>query len=361
MTTDLVTLTAPVFEIDGDIARNLARDVAWLQVAEDIDGLRQLEAAFYAVDPFVELADGELVHLDGADIGFGRELAVSLGPDDDHHTVFIGAISAIGVEIREDAMPLVSICAEDAFEALRMTRRSRTYRNATDADIARQIADDHGMSTLTDADGPTYDLVQQLNQTDLAFLRERADRLAAEVWVGDGRLGFAARARRPGPALTLVFGNELLDARLEADLAHQRTHVRVSGFDAHQRTVIERVADSSAVAAEARGGTTGPSLLEQSFGQRPTHRVHDVPLTGNEAQAWARAEMLARSRRFVTVHGETSGTPAMVVGATLTLERVGQIFEGDGYFVTEVRHTFDLDRGHRTHFRAERPTITEGA
>lgn len=361
MTTDLVALTAPVFEIDGDMARDLARDVAWLEVAEDVDGLRHLQASFYAMDPFVDLVDGDLVHLDGTDIGFGREISVSLGPDEDHHSVFLGTISAIGVELSEDAMPLVSVCAEDAFEALRMTRRSRTFRNVTDADIARQIAADHGMSTFIDADGPSYDVVHQLNQTDLGFLRERADRLAAELWVNDGELGFATRDRRPGPDLTLVFGNELLSARLQADLAHQRTHVRVSGYDANQRAVIERASDSSAVAAEAEGGTTGPSLLARTFGQRPTHRVNDMPMTGDDAEAWSRAEMLARSRRFVTVLGETSGTPRMAVGATLTLERVGQIFEGAGYYVTEVRHTFDLDRGHRTHFRAERPNIRDGA
>ena len=35
----------------------------------------------------------------------------------------------------------------------------------------------------------------------------------------------------------------------------------------------------------------------------------------------------------------------MVVGSRLTLERVGAPFEGDGYYVTRVRHTYDLAHG----------------
>jgi hypothetical protein len=31
-------------------------------------------------------------------------------------------------------------------------------------------------------------------------------------------------------------------------------------------------------------------------------------------------------------------------------------FEGDGYYVTHVRHTFDLKHGFRTRFEAERVT-----
>ncbi|MFV0257738.1 MAG: phage late control D family protein [Acidimicrobiales bacterium] len=353
-----MTLNAPVFTVDGDLARELARDVVWLDVAEDVCGLRRLEAAFDAADPFGG-EDGDLLHLDGATIGFGRELTVSLGPDDDQHIVFVGTISALAAERTEGTIPLTTVWAEDRLDALRTTRRSRTYHDLSDADIARLIAADHRLTPAVDAAGPTYDRVQQINQTDLAFLRERAERVGADVWLDGTRLVFAGRDRSAGPAVTLVYGNELIAVRARADLAQQRTAIRVSGYDAAQRAVIEREAGPTTIDAEVTGGRTGPAVLERAVGPRPGHRVRDVPLSGDEAEAWARAEMLGRCRRFVTVEGETSGTPALTVGAALTLERVGGIFAGGGYRVTEVRHTYDPERGHRTGFRAERPTITE--
>jgi hypothetical protein len=43
------------------------------------------------------------------------------------------------------------------------------------------------------------------------------------------------------------------------------------------------------------------------------------------------------------------------------LQRVGSAFAGDGYYVTRVCHTYDLVRGLRTHFDAERSTVNEVA
>jgi phage protein D len=91
-----------------------------------------------------------------------------------------------------------------------------------------------------------------------------------------------------------------------------------------------------------------------------SHRVRDVPLVDAEARAWARAEMLRRARGFVTAAGTTSGTPDMVIGSKLHLDRVGAPFTGSGYYVTRVHHSYDRDRGFQTHFEAERATVNEG-
>ena len=71
--------------------------------------------------------------------------------------------------------------------------------------------------------------------------------------------------------------------------------------------------------------------------------------------------MLRRCRGFVSVTGTTDGTPDMVVGSRVSLDRVGAPFNGNGYYVTQVRHTYDLEHGYRTHFEAERATLNEGA
>src|SRR5262249_30767976 len=111
---------------------------------------------------------------------------------------------------------------------------------------------------------------------------------------------------------------------------------------------------------EISGGRTGPDVLQRAFGERVSFRVREVPLTSGEARAWARAEMLRRARGFVRVSGTTRGSPDMIVGSKLTLERVGGPFSGDGYYVTRVCHTYG-SHGHRTTFEAERPTLKDNA
>lgn len=361
MTEPLLVSTAPVFEVEGEVRGELARDLIRLEVDETTSGLKTLTARWVAQGPVPGSSIEGLRYLDGAILDFGKELAVSLGPADTARTVFKGLISALEVEWREGEVPEVVALAEDKLMSLRMTRRFRTYENMSDADIASAIAGEHGLQARVDADGPTYDRVQQWNQSDLAFLRQRARLIQAEIWLLDDALYFQTRDKRSATTVTLVQGNHLLEARLRADLAHQRTGVHVSGYDAGAREAIDESADGGVLGAEAPSGTTGPDVLSRAFGERASYRVREVPLAGTEATAWAKAEMLRRGRQFVTVAATTRGTPDLVVGSRVTLEGVGHPFEGPAYYVTRVTHTYDSSEGHRTRFLAERATVQEGS
>lgn len=359
MTESLLTYTGPVFEIEGEANAELGRDILHLEIHETTAGLKTLKARFIGIGPSGTGAQQQL-YLDGSVFDFGKKLSVVLGATPAAHTVFTGWITAIEADFKEGEESEVVIFAEDKLMNLRMTRRMKTYENVSDADIASAIAAEHGLTPAVDADGPTYDLVQQWNMSDLAFLRERARRVQAEIWMEDETLNFKSRSNRTTTELTLVQGNHLISLRARADLAHQRTKVKLSGYDASQRERIEEEAGEDAIQAEVSGGLTGPSVLQRAFGDRVSYRVRDVPLTSGEATDWVKAEMLRRARRFVVVAGTTRGSADMVVGSKLTLERIGNPFEGSGYYVTSLCHTYDTQNGFRTHFEAERATVQEG-
>lgn len=357
MIESLLAAAAPVVSVDGQVAGELARDLVRLEVEERTDGLRTLQLRLLAWGPRADSPEEQLLYLDGRLLDFGKRVRVSVGPGGEDATIFEGAITGIEASLDEAREPEVVIFAEDRLMDLRMTRRMRTYEEVSDEQIAEKIASDHGIGSSVAAPGPTYPLVQQWNLSDLAFLRERAARLQAEVWIQDSTLHFESRTNRSAPSLTLVQGNHLIAACVRADLAHQRTKVKVSGYDAESREAITEEAGADVLSAEAGSGLTGAAVLQRALGERVSYRVQDVPLVATEARDWAKAEMLRRGRSFVTIDGVTRGSPTLVVGGTVTLERVGPPFEGDGYRVIEMRHTYDLTNGYRTHFRAERATI----
>ncbi len=360
MTEALLTYAGPVFEIEGQPNVELARDILHLEVHETTAGLKTLTARFIAIGSTGSSAEQRQLYLDGSVFDFGKKVSVVLGASPAAHTVFTGWISAIQADFKEGEEPEVVIFAEDKLMKLRMTRRMKTYENVSDADIASAIASEHGLTPAVDADGPTYDIVQQWNMSDLAFLRERARRIQAEIWIEDETLNFKSRNNRTATELTLVQGNHLIALSARADLAHQRTKVKLSGYDAAQGERIEEEAGEDAIQAEVSGGLTGPAALQRAFGDRVSYRVRDVPLTSSEATDWVKAEMLRRARGFVVVNGTTRGSADMVVGSKLTLERTGNPFDGPGYYVTSIRHTYDSQNGFRTHFEAERATVQEG-
>jgi phage protein D len=353
----LLSSSTPVFRVDDAREGGLARDLVRLEIDEDTAGMKRLAARFTAWGPSVRDGEEGELWFDRAVIDFGKRLAVAIGATGADRTIFEGVISALESDQREGREPELVVFAEDDLMRLRLKRRFKTYADVTDADIVRAIAADHGLTPDIDADGPTHPVVQQWNLSDLAFLRERARLLQADLWALEGKLGFKTRDKRDGAELTLVLGGNLLLLEARADLAHQRSEATVSGYDIDERGAIDETADASIAAAEAGDGQKGAELLEQAFDTAMTFRAREAPASPDAAQAWARAELLRRARRFVTLKGVTSGSPELMVGGRISLQRVAKPFLGGGYYVTRVTHTYDRLDGHRTAFEAERATV----
>ena len=173
----------------------LARDLQRLEIEHTTEGLKTLQARFLGYGrPSDDGGDREL-HLDGT-LDFGKRVEVYLGPAGGDRRVFQGKVSAIELVVDEGGPSEVVIFAEDRLMDLRMTRRCKTWRNAGVTDIAQGIASEHGLSCDANVDGPTWDVVQQWNQSDLAFLRDRARLVRAELWVEDDTLYVKQRSGR---------------------------------------------------------------------------------------------------------------------------------------------------------------------
>jgi phage protein D len=223
-------------------------------------------------------------------------------------------------------------------------------------DIIGAIADGQQLDKEVDIPSITLPAMAQLNQSDLAFVRLLARIADADVWFEDGKLHVQARARRRGPEVTLVYPQTLHELSVSADLAHQRTAVVVAGWSATDKQALSERAEASAIQSELDGGQSGPDLLSQKLGDRPEQLVHEYPLSSSEARARAEARLRGLARRFVRGHGVCEGDARVQVGAKVTLQGVGDLFDG-AYFVSEAHHLFDYRTGYRTVFTVERPGL----
>ena len=97
-------------------------------------------------------------------------------------------------------------------------------------------------------------------------------------------------------------------------------------------------------------------MLAQAIAERDQQVAHQLPADSQEAQSLAEAHYRRVARRFVTGNGVADGDPRLHAGTKLQLKGLGQLFDGK-YYVTRVRHLFDLAQGYRTAFSVERPGI----
>jgi phage protein D len=360
MNAPLQPSTRPCVDLDGQPADALVRDLIALEIRADVHGMKRLRLELAAIGPRAGEVNESQHWLDGRQLKLGSELSISLGPPEVAPIAFAGKVSQLGGLFAQGQLPRAQCFAEDGLWDLRQTRRIKTWEQLDLAGIAQQIASEHGLSAQVDAASPTWALMQQWNETDLAFLRARCAAIGAELWFADGQLRIATREARQGNELTLVQGNELIALDIDCDLAQQRSGVHISGFDANAKDQLDEAAGSAelgGLGGSGSGGTSGLDALQQAFGERKTQRLHDAPLDAEQARLRAKAELRRRAQGFVRARGITRGSPEMDIGSRLTLQRVGSLFEGDGYVVTELLQRFDAQHGLRTEFVAERGFI----
>ncbi len=345
----------PSVSVDGQVRPALGDSLLLsLLVEETTLGLFRCEARFLNWGPKRD-AVGYLF-FDRDLLDFGKDFAVELGPPDGTRRVFAGRITGLEAHYPAQSPPELTVLAEDRFQDLRMERRTRVFENASDADVVRRIASQHSLTPQVDLDGPTYRVLTQLNQSDLAFLRERVAAVDADLWVEDRTLHAQARSRRDAGRVPLAWGRSLRELSVIADLAHQRTSVHVTGWDVGGKQAIDVEAGESAISAELDGRRSGAAVLAQALAERHERIATATPLSQPEARAMAEARYRERARRFLRGTGVCDGEPAIRAGTVVELSELGPLCDGP-YVVTLVRHTFDQRHGFRTTFEVERPGI----
>jgi hypothetical protein len=343
----------PTIRIAGQVKTSLSDlQLRSLLVEETTLGLFRCEANFLNWGPKDDSVG--FLFFDRQVLDFGKALSIEFGPPGASGPVFAGRITGIEAAYPAHRPPEIVILAEDRFQDLRMERRTRSFENMTDADVIRQIASQHGLTAQADVDGPTYRVLAQVNQSDLAFLRERVAAIDAELWVDDRTLYAKARSRRNAGTASFTYGQSLMEFTVLADLAHQRTSVRVSGWSPSDKQAIDVEAGESVISAELDGKHSGSSLLAQALAERRERIVSAMPLSQDEAQKMAEARYRSRARGFLRGTGVVDGNAKVRVGAQVDLQGLGPLFDGQ-YSVTLARHTFTLLDGYRATFEVERP------
>lgn len=344
----------PTLKVAGQVRAALSDALVSLSVEEDTAGLCRCEMSFANWGP--RSGGVDYVFFDRQLLDFGARLQVTLGSGDAEAQVFDGRITAIEGRFPRERGPEIGILAEDAFQNLRMTRRTRSFEELTDADLFQRIAQEHSLQTSIDLTGPRHKVLAQVNQSDLAFLRSRARAIDAETWLEGTTLHAQQRSRRNAGEVTLRYRERLFELAVSADLAHQRTSYGVSGWDVASKQQILGEAGASILGAEVQDQDTGSSVLETAFAQRKERVVHLVPLSGDEARGLAESHYRMAARRFVSGEGLAEGDGRIRVGGRLRLEGLGPLFDGR-YVVVRARHEFDQLAGLRTLFSVERPGL----
>ena len=350
LTQNAVYSAIPTVQVDGQANDKVTSQLLSMQMTEQEAGMSSLELRLSNFGSFATgLAD--MVFEDGAVLKLGAELKVFGGEVSSPTEIFRGKITALEGRFPDNAPPDLVVLAEDGLQAARMQRRTKNWDKVSLSDLAKQVASQLGLTPVVDGLDRSIGDQEQLNESDLSFLRRLMSRYDADLQVVGSELHASPRSQAQRNQIEINLGSQLKQVRVSADLAQQAAEVTVAGWDYSQGQAITATSQTTQL-GPGSGQTGGQWLLNGFHLRRSEHLAQFSTFNAQEAQSLADAEYSQRARTFLVAHGVSEGNPNLRVGSYLKLNGLGPRFSNT-YYTTATVHRFDTHRGYETRFRAE--------
>jgi phage protein D len=347
----------PTLRIAGEADVRLSNLLMAMRVEESEGGMSRLELKLSNLASVTGGATEPAFGAD-ADLRLGAALEVYTGDVQAPVEIFRGTVSAVELVYTMGNAPELTVLAEDALQTARLARRSKIYTDVSPADVVRAVASELGLRpTITGLTAATGTWAQ-INQSDLAFLRQLLARFDADLQIVGDELQVSPRGDVARGEVSLAMFGQLVRARVLADLSQQVTSVSAAGWNPVDGSAVAHEV-TQATQAGPGAGRTGAQWLQDTLGERHEHIGHLAVATQAEAQAVAEAAFDRRARGFVRLQGVAEGNPAIRVGTTVAITGVSDQFD-NSYYVCQATHLYDQTQGYRTEFTGECAKLGDG-
>jgi phage protein D len=347
--------TAPESKIlinDAEIPPELKADVLEILVCQHVEGPSSFDVSINIVGP----ANQQLRWVDDARVKPGNKLEIRLGFLDKFETLIVGEVTALHPRYANNESACMHVQGFDRLHRLRRGRKTRSFVQIKDSQIAEQIASEAGMSVDAEDSAVVFDYVLQNNLSDLDFLLERARRIRYELRAEKGKLIFRRVANHLAKVLTLEYAKTLKNFCPRLTTVGQVDELKVRAWSPDNKQAVLGVARAGDEDARMGGSDSGPEIARTAFGANGG-AVIDVPLaTQAEADQVAHALFNEMALGFVSGEGESVGNVGIQAGRTIELKGLGRRFGGT-YYVSRAEHRLSPKSGYATRFQVQRSAV----
>jgi phage protein D len=342
----------PVFKIrinDADIPQELMADVLDVKVNHYIDGPDSFEFSVNILDSKKQ----QLKWVDHDHFKPGNKIEIRMGYVGDYKPMISGEIAALHPYYFSDEAPHLKVQGYDRLYRFRLGRKTRSFLQMKDSQIAEQVAGDMGLTPEVENTEIVHEYVLQNNLSDYDFLMERARRIRYEVLVEDQTLIFRKAANHSGKTVTLEFMKDLNYFYPRLAIVRQVSEVKVRGWNPASKEAILGVARSGDETTRMQGKEIGADIAKNAVGKTAASIV-DIPVGSQaEAEQIAKAKFNDMNIQLIGGDGETVGNMDIRAGTTIQLDGLGKRFSGL-YYIKGSEHLINPDVGYVTKFSAIR-------
>lgn len=244
-----------------------------------------------------------------------------------------------------------------AYDRLHRLRKHQVVRALPDAGLRQLLdtaANEAGLSGAVIGDAPPdRPLTIQGEESTAELLVAAAEACGRYLFVRDGEIGLMTLAGDGEDSVRLQVGENLLQARAEANAEPMRASTVARGWEFSKSALIEGKAGLAAQdAIEMRG--VGLEAFS-GFGERQL--VSRFGADRDEAVGLAQADLDRATALCSTFEGIAEGDAGLRPGRVVSVSGLGGEADGD-YVLTEAEHRFDSHAGYVTRVSTVPPPLS---
>lgn len=263
----------------------------------------------------------------------GKKIEITAGYHNDEETIYKGIIIKHSIKIKSDASLLIIECKDEAVK-LTIGRKSKYFYEVKDSEVFEEIIDAYGLEKDIEATNFSHKEIVQYNTSDWDFIVSRAQANGKLCFVENGKITISKPNITASPVETITFGSSLLDFDAEIDARNQFAKVSSYSWNYTDQELVEIEASDPAVSLN---GNISVADLSKTIELENLELRHGGTLTEVELQDWADAKLLFQQLSKIRGRVKFQGIPAVKPNTIITLEGVGDRFNGNAY-VTGVFH-----------------------
>jgi len=281
-----------------------------------------------------DMPTGEWAVGDAATFAPGAEISISAGYGDQEETIFEGVVVRLGVRISGENVSEATVECQDKAVKMTVGRKNANYIDQTDSAIMSTLVQNHGLTATIDATNQQFKELVQYYCSDWDFLLSRADVNGMLVIATDGAVSVKPPQVSAEPALSVTWGQDLIEFRADIDARTQYASVDAVGWDPKNQAIVRSTASPETLNAQ---GNLTSAALAQVVGLSSYVMQTATPLDNATLTTWAKAQQVKSGLARVRGRMAFQGSAKAKVGELIDIAGVGQRYSGK-VFVGGLEH-----------------------
>ena len=263
----------------------------------------------------------------------GKKIEITAGYHNDEETIYKGIIIKHSIKIKSSTSLLIIECKDEAVK-LTIGRKSKYFYDVKDSEAFEEIIDTYELDKDVEATNFSHKELVQYNTSDWDFIVSRAQANGKLCFVENGKITISKPNVKASPVETVTFGATLLDFDAEIDARNQFAKVSSYSWDYANQELVEIEAKDPKINLN---GNLSPADLAETIELENLELRHGGTIPEVELQDWADAKLLFQQLSKIRGRAKFQGIPAVKPNTIITLEGVGDRFNGNAY-ITGVFH-----------------------